>query len=330
MTMRPNLWPEGIVPYVVHPDLPNRQRVTQAITEWNSLDIPVALVPRENQRNYVEFVAAEYSSSRRGCIGGHQKINLSPGFSAGVVLHEIGHAVGLAHEHNRPDRDQYVERICLENIVPDTLAYFQPRPDDDAQLGDYDFESIMHYSQMAFSRNRGRTIAPRMEKVTPGVIIGQRQRLSEGDIRRLNHLYGPGAGTAGDNTGVRTVNSQRPEETYFLRIVRGRIMVPSDAPTVRAAGAVVWIRDLAYSDAPQRQVVAGSSRVVDVAPDVPIGFSVDVPDGTVADGLTPSIEVHIDLDGSGYFSRGDLVSMEPHWVFPATPDAPIDVQVSVI
>ena len=50
----------------------------------------------------------------------------------------------------------------------------------------------------------------------------------------------------------------------------------------------------------------------------------------MADGLMPSVEVHIDLDGSGYFSRGDLISMEPHWVLPTTPDAPIDVPVSVI
>jgi hypothetical protein len=108
-----------------------------------------------------------------------------------VVLHEIGHAVGLMHEHNRPDRDEYVERIALENIYPEALSNFQPRPEDGGEPGSYDFESIMHYSQMAFSRNRGRTIVPRQEKVEPpDALIGQRQRLSDGDIARLTYLYG--------------------------------------------------------------------------------------------------------------------------------------------
>ena len=328
--MRANLWPAGVVPYEIHLDLPSRQRAEQAIKEWNSLDVPVALVPREGQNDYVKFVAAEYSSSRRGCIGGPQKITLAPECSAGVVLHEIGHAVCLAHEHNRYDRDRYLERICWENISPEALGYFQPRPDDGAEPGEYDFESIMHYSQMAFSRNRGRTIEPRMDRVPRGAVIGQRQGLSAGDIRRLHHLYRPGAATSGDNTGVPAGTCGRPEGTYFVSMVRGSIVVPPDAPTVRAARAVVRVRDLAYSDAPERQVVAGSTMIADVAPDVRIDFSVDVPDGTVADGLMPSVEVHIDLDGSGYFSRGDLISMEPHWVLPTTPDAPIDVPVSVI
>lgn len=190
--MRDDLWPRGTVPYVIHPDLLCHHHVEEAIELWNSPEIPVRLAPRgEYDDDYVIFVEAEHCSSRKGRGGGRQEIRLSPRCRVGVILHEIGHAVGLTHEHNRRDRDQYLEKICLENIYPEALYNFQP--DESAPFGDYDFESIMHYSQMAFSRNRGRTIVPKEECVPQGVLIGQRRYLSAGDIQRLQYLYSNGA-----------------------------------------------------------------------------------------------------------------------------------------
>lgn len=329
MIMREDLWTGGVVPYLIEPGLPCLQQVKEAIELWNSSGVPVRLEQHEGQADHVEFVADDYCSSRRGRIGGHQKITLSPDCSAGVVLHEIGHAVGLAHEHNRPDRDRYLERICLENVYPEALAYFQPRPDDGAELGEYDFGSIMHYSQMAFSRNRGRTIVPRMDRVPRGALIGQRRELSAGDIRRLCELYRPGAGEPRDPTRVATGGGRNPQRMFSVGTVKGSIVVPSEVLTVKAR-ATVRVRDLTYSDAPERRPVAESSTIVDVVPDARIDFTVEVPDGRLSEGSTPGVEVHIDLDGSGYFSPGDLVSMEPHWLFPARPDVPLDVPVSVV
>lgn len=34
-----------------------------------------------------------------------------------TLLHELGHTIGLYHEHMRPDRDEYVE-IFTANIIP--------------------------------------------------------------------------------------------------------------------------------------------------------------------------------------------------------------------
>ncbi|MCA1671805.1 MAG: YbaY family lipoprotein [Actinobacteria bacterium] len=105
------------------------------------------------------------------------------------------------------------------------------------------------------------------------------------------------------------------------------VVVPSVAPTVNGVSAVVRIRDVTYADA--SELVAESRRVVDVAPDMaPITFSIDVPDEKLSDDLTLNLEAHIDLDGSGNFSTGDLVSMKPHRILPDTHD--IEVPVSVV
>lgn len=327
--MRDDLWAGGVVPYKVQPGLPSRRQVQEAVTRWNCAGVPVRLEPHEGQEDHVEFVADEYCSSRRGRAGGPQKITLSADCSAGVVLHEIGHAVGLAHEHNRPDRNRYLERICLENVYPEAIAYFQPRPDDGAPLGDYDFESIMHYSQMAFSRNGQPTIVPKRDLVPRNALIGQRRELSAGDIDRLCALYHPAAQER-STPGGGAAGGRYPQGVSAARLVTGRILLPAQAPTVTGMRATVRVRDLSYSDAPQRALLAGHSTMVDVSPEARIDFSIEIPAGSVLAGSTPSLEVHIDLDGNGYFSPGDLVSMAPHWLLLMTPGVPVDVPVSVV
>ena len=68
-----------------------------------------------------------------------------------IVKHEIGHALGLIHEHQRTDRGQYVF-FNRNNIKANSIAAFEPVRGA-ITLTEYDYNSIMHYDQCTFSRH---------------------------------------------------------------------------------------------------------------------------------------------------------------------------------
>jgi hypothetical protein len=116
--------------------------------------------------------------------------------------------------------------------------------------------------------------------------------------------------------------------------VTGQLVVPQEGPTVKGTRAAVRIRDITLSDAPAPTPVAETTMVVDVAPRAHIPFSVDVPDealGRVAENkLSLNLEAHVDLDGSGTFSRGDLVSLTAQPIGPESPGTPLEVPLSTV
>lgn len=64
----------------------------------------------------------------------------------GLYLHEIGHAVGLVHEHQRPIRDRFI-RINYGNVHPSLRQWFQKYPQYRINNFNYSYEfsSVMHY-----------------------------------------------------------------------------------------------------------------------------------------------------------------------------------------
>ena len=104
-----------------------------------------------------------------------------------IVLHELGHAIGFYHEHNRPDRDDYID-IIYDNIWDGFKSQFykhQPGQTNTLGLG-YDFQSVMHYRRTAASKNGSDTIRPKDPSVTS---IGSSQQLTHLDIAKTNALY---------------------------------------------------------------------------------------------------------------------------------------------
>ncbi|XP_062699107.1 seminal metalloprotease 1 [Aedes albopictus] len=145
-------------------------------------------------KNYVKI-----GFEKPGCFatigyqGKPQTLNLTPTrlesgcFRLGTIMHELLHTLGFYHQQSATNRDQYV-KILWKNIEPEQKHNFKKYSYDkvtDFNIK-YDYGSIMHYVRKAFSMNGEPTIIPKV----PNVFIGQRLKLSEGDIMKLNRLYG--------------------------------------------------------------------------------------------------------------------------------------------
>ncbi|XP_070272663.1 bone morphogenetic protein 1 isoform X2 [Myotis yumanensis] len=158
-------------------------------------DRPPELAPPSRCCSYV---------GRRG--GGPQAISIGKNCDKfGIVVHELGHVIGFWHEHTRPDRDRHVS-IVRENIQPgQEYNFLKMEVQEVESLGEtYDFDSIMHYARNTFSRGIFLdTIVPKYEVNGVKPPIGQRTRLSKGDIAQARKLYKcPACGeTLQDSTG---------------------------------------------------------------------------------------------------------------------------------
>lgn len=180
-------WPKGVIPFRIDPTLEGAQRVRDAIEHVQSSTKLSFRKRTSSDQSFVTFRFGPECSSEVGMRGGEQFVDVAPDCVVGKIVHEICHVAGLWHEQSREDRDDHI-RILTENMVEGAGPEFDQRITDGDDVGPYDFASIMHYPATAFSRNGKPTIEPKVA-LPPGVVLGQRERLSDGDVAAISFLY---------------------------------------------------------------------------------------------------------------------------------------------
>src|SRR6185369_3436537 len=129
-----NRWPNRLVPYDIDATVfpvgsAARQQVLLAINAWNTASIIKLVAATATDPNRVRITAGPACGSPVGMQGGIQLVTCVPNAAAGNIIHEIGHALGLLHEHQRPDRDSMVT-VTTTNVQPARIGNFTIRTSD--------------------------------------------------------------------------------------------------------------------------------------------------------------------------------------------------------
>lgn len=196
-----NPWPGGLVKYCWDGRLqPSARRALEcAMRQIRSAAPGIRFVNTGRSGSSCADGGILMQSSARGCwadlgkssVPFGQKVNLQvPGCdNCGTGVHEILHALGMAHEQSRRDRDRHV-LIFWQNIRSGMAGQFSVQGGADTSQP-YDTGSIMHYGRRSFSKNGQPTIVAKLSfSGSSASNLGQRTRMSRADINQLRALYG--------------------------------------------------------------------------------------------------------------------------------------------
>lgn len=151
---KPLLWPNGRIPYDSSKLSPAQQtNVLRAMKRWTDTGARISFVQRSNEIEYVNFTGKTDAGNNSSQVGYKKGVRTDINITAfwwrqgeWMPAHELGHVLGFFHEHERWDRDQFVN-IHYENIKPGREGDYDwiARTNWIVSSTPYDYRSIMHY-----------------------------------------------------------------------------------------------------------------------------------------------------------------------------------------
>lgn len=187
------LWPlsNGVyqIPYTIQSGAPNLSAAIAYVN--NTLSGVIQWVPQTVETNYVTFNfnpgdPSGSCESAVGMLGNQQFIGGSIDCAFATIVHEMGHTIGLLHEHQRPDRNSFVVFTPANVDKPYIAGNFDFFTSNYQVVGLYDYASVMHYYPFAFTKNN----LPALESIPAGIPLSNTAGYTPGDIDTIQRLYG--------------------------------------------------------------------------------------------------------------------------------------------
>jgi hypothetical protein len=191
----PNLWPNRIVHYLVDGTFTSWELTLLhgALNTWNADSTLVTWQPAPSStvphvrftRTHTGTFCGRSALGRTGEAG--QLFELECLEDTHTILHEMGHAAGLEHEHQRCGRGAFVNvHVSADGRLPHPAAYSELCVTNRRNYGDYDYSSVMHYFETEFMNA---LTNPTGVFVGLPTNIGNATRLSQNDVNSLNQMY---------------------------------------------------------------------------------------------------------------------------------------------
>ncbi|XP_071832922.1 protein SpAN-like [Apostichopus japonicus] len=184
-------WPNAEIPYYVNPD----------VESYYGTDIASVIANYEAQTcldfikhttapsgGYVNVKSGSGCASKVGYKNTNRNLFLNLGSCKPRISHEFGHAIGLKHEHERPDRDTYIQ-VRTENIKSGFENAFNKLTSTTINTYNvpYDYKSVMHYESDTFSSNGEPTIVS--TNPMDMIDLGANTLPNFSDIKIINLMY---------------------------------------------------------------------------------------------------------------------------------------------
>jgi hypothetical protein len=151
---KPEPWPGGVIPYDISKLTTDQQNlVRRAMQRWMDTGAKIKFIPRTTEVEYVNFTGKTDAGNNTSLVGFKKDVSADINITAfwwkqdeWMPAHELGHVLGFFHEHERWDRDRFVN-IHYENIKPGRAGDYDWIAKTNWMVSSlpYDYQSIMHY-----------------------------------------------------------------------------------------------------------------------------------------------------------------------------------------